>query len=371
MSWFSNLDITVLEYLSKLQKEGSEFSFNPSQKSVTESGKKLNLGFSCYALKILKLIGSVDKFSDDKIENWANYINSYQKFDSYSNKNSFIDHEYINLFRSQNIISNYTYPIKYISNFFLGTDYKSNNLKIENYIRAETKQSISTLYEINKPNQVLYKEFPKKESEINNFLEGLNWNYPWSSGGQFSAICVFLKTQLENENFERLRDTVIEFTNKTVNTEDGLYYKGNKQNEYELINGAMKVLTGLDWINAEIHYPEKIIDFCLNSKISNRGCDMVDVVYVLYRCSKETNHKKKEILNFCENILTMIKAHFSLSEGGFSYFQNQNQTHYYDVKIANEEHQADIHGTLLCVWAIVMIMDLSELDYFNYSILKP
>ena len=62
MSWIANLDTTVLEYLSKLQKEGSEFSFNPSQNSVTTEGKNLNLGFSCYALKILKLIGSVDKF---------------------------------------------------------------------------------------------------------------------------------------------------------------------------------------------------------------------------------------------------------------------------------------------------------------------
>ena len=67
----------------------------------------------------------------------------------------------------------------------------------------------------------------------------------------------------------------------------------------------------------------------------------------------------------------MIKTHFSLSEGGFSYFQDQNQTHYYDVKIANEKNQADIHGTLLCMWAIVMIMELSDLDYFTYSVLKP
>ena len=25
----------------------------------------------------------------------------------------------------------------------------------------------------------------------------------------------------------------------------------------------MKVITGLDWIEKPIHYPEKIIDFCL------------------------------------------------------------------------------------------------------------
>ena len=53
--------------------------------------------------------------------------------------------------------------------------------------------------------------------------------------------------------------------------------------QIEVINGAMKVITGLDWINHEIHYPEKLIDFCLNTK-PQTGCDLVDIVYVLYKC---------------------------------------------------------------------------------------
>ena len=58
----------------------------------------------------------------------------------------------------------------------------------------------------------------------------------------------------------------------------------------------MKVITGLDWIDEEIHYPERLIDLCLNIDPSQEGCDLVDIVYVLYKCSNQTNYKKKEII---------------------------------------------------------------------------
>ena len=94
------------------------------------------------------------------------------------------------------------------------------------------------------------------------------------------------------------------------------------------------------------------------------------VVYVLYRCSNETDYKKKEVIKFFENVLFVIKSHLN-DDGGFSYFKEKNQTHYYDVKFAEYKNQSDIHGTLLCLWAIVMIMSLTQKNYFEYNILKP
>ena len=53
-----------------------------------------------------------------------------------------------------------------------------------------------------------------------------------------------------------------------------LYNKKSKQrwsllhwdqpSKAQTVNGAMKVITGLDWIDEEIHYPERLIDLCLN-----------------------------------------------------------------------------------------------------------
>ena len=45
-----------------------------------------------------------------------------------------------------------------------------------------------------------------------------------------------------------------------------------KPNNTELINGAMKMLTGFDWFDMEIHYPEKLIDICLSISPQSEGC---------------------------------------------------------------------------------------------------
>ena len=64
----------------------------------------------------------------------------------------------------------------------------------------------------------------------------------------------------------------------------------------------MKIITGLDWINYEIHFPEKVIDQCLKISVNSEGCDIVDIVYVLYKCSLITDYKK-DIDNYFENVL--------------------------------------------------------------------
>ena len=38
-----------------------------------------------------------------------------------------------------------------------------------------------------------------------------------------------------------------------------------------------------------------LIDTCLNIKLDGYGCDIVDVVYVLYMCSKITLIEEKDI----------------------------------------------------------------------------
>ena len=134
-------------------------------------------------------------------------------------------------------------------NKFLNTDYKTNQTKIENYIRAETKQSVSTLFEINRINEKKISTLPLSSFEINGFLNSLNWSYPWNSGAQYSALCVFAKTQLNEKNFEDASNALENFCNNLVNKENGLYYQGRFTTSNEVINGAMKIITGLDWLN--------------------------------------------------------------------------------------------------------------------------
>jgi hypothetical protein len=151
----------------------------------------------------------------------------------------------------------------------------------------------------------------------------------------------------------------------------GLYFKGNQKNKRELVNGAMKMITGFSWIDGPIHYPDKIIDFCLNEKVNNEGCDLVDIVYVLYECSALTNYRKKDIIKYLTSLISTIKDHYFQDIGGFSYFLDKSQTHYYGVKITEGRNTPDLHGTLLLVWAISMILEMIEYEKVSLNILKP
>ena len=49
--------------------------------------------------------------------------------------------------------------------------------------------------------------------------------------------------------------------------------------------------------------------------------------------------------------------HYIKGDGGFSYFIEKSQTHYYGVKISNGLPRADFHGTTLLIWALSLIDD--------------
>jgi len=133
----------------------------------------------------------------------------------------------------------------------------------------------------------------------------------------------------------------------------------------------MKVITGLDWINEPIHYPEKLIDLALKVNPDSEGCDLVDIVYVLFKCSEQTNYRKKDIISYLNNLIDEIYFHYKEEEGGFSYFINKSQTHYYGVQITSGLNVADIHGTILLTWALSMIYNIQEEESVNWKILKP
>ena len=56
---------------------------------------------------------------------------------------------------------------------------------------------------------------------------------------------------------------------------------------------------------------------------------------------------------------------------GFSYFQNKSQDTYYGVPITSGKKVPDIHGTLLCTWALIMALDINEKLNSKYKIIKP
>ena len=90
----------------------------------------------------------------------------------------------------------------------------------------------------------------------------------------------------------------------------------------QIINGAMKVITGLDWLEKKFIILN-LIDFCLDNKPVQEGCDIVDFVYTLYMCSKQTDYKKKEINDLFLDITKDIFSLYFKEEGGFFIFSRQ------------------------------------------------
>ena len=107
--------------------------------------------------------------------------------------------------------------------------------------------------------------------------------------------------------------------------------------------------------------PFSVIDYCLNQEPNNEGCDLVDIVYVL-NVGKQTEYKKAEIIKYLNFVESLIMKHFIEDDGGFSYFLEKSQTHYYGVKISEGLAKADIHGTTLLIWALSLIDNFRTID---------
>jgi hypothetical protein len=365
LSLFNEIPSMSIDYFESLRIDKS-FNFLPTTTGSTHIGRKINMGYNCYAIKLYKITNNWQKIGNENRNEWINFLLDYQNSSEGAYKNYFIDSEVTKYFNnpfSTYSLKNYlkTGLSKLPNRYF---EPKQNH--IFKTINADNKQVISTLKEVKvdileTPN-LNFNGFDNAEDYLNSY----NWNEPWDAGAQFSSLSVY------SEIFESdLNQILYEFISIKLDTETGSYFQGKPENSRQIINGAMKVISGLDWLNRDIHLPEKLIDFCLNNKPEFEGCDLVDYVYVLYKCSLQSTHRRKEIRNAMLEVLDYLKLLYHPEEKGFSYFINKSQQYYYGINISSGKDCADIHGTILSVWAIVMILETLEENIYKYRTIKP
>ena len=368
-AWELDLKQNIEQFLNSLQSKSNFFKFSPALDGVTNSGENLSLGFSCYALKCFYMLGLWEKIDKNIQNEWSNYINSYQKSIKGLPSNSYIDLPIVNFYNSSfNKFSLKNFVKKILNNLEISSK-RTTEEQFVDTIKAETKQAISTLYQVGFVNNKKYNDFPQTKESINDYLDSLNWEKPWNAGAQFSALCVFTATQLEDELKERNELILYTYLDRVLNNKSGFYHISNKINQKEKINGAMKVITGLDWINKPIHNPEKIIDYCLSIEPEADGCDIVDLVYVMYKSTIQSSYREKDVGEFFTKIKSIIKKNYHSNIGAFSYFEGKSQLEYYGLKISKGLNTPDIHGTTLLLWAMTMIYDFQGIDQFN--VIKP
>jgi hypothetical protein len=367
--WDSNLKTDIQKFLNSLRDETNKNHYFPVSKGKTYSGQKLSLGFSCYAIKCFYMLDLWDEFDHSEKKEWIDYINSFQANIKNLPDNSYVDPVifafYTSFLRKISLKNN----LKLIMNKFLNLNKRTYRDLYTDSIRAETKQAIATLSEVGFSNKKKYLDFPSSEKNIIKYLDSLDWSKPWNAGAQYAAICVFNATQLKKNVASTNFEVLYTYLDNVLNTDSGLYHSNTEIKLNEKINGTMKVITGLDWINRPIHLPNEIIDFCLSIEPESDGCDIVDLVYVLYKSCKQTNYKVKEVQTYFEEIKKTISLNFYKSSGGFSYGKKKSQTSYYGLKISKGYDFPDLHGTTLLLWALTMIYDLNGSS--SYNILKP
>lgn len=366
--WADGLKQGVIGFIDSLADPNQPGGFKPCRRGATADGRKLSLGFSCLALKVYYTLGAWEQASASKRAAWLEFINSFQSpSDSVGSEfpsGSFLDPALITALkrgpRGWGLVRR-----------LLGRTAPPAPLSATIY--AETKQALATLAEVDARPRHPYTGFPQTRDELKAWLQAQPWETPWAAGGRSAAITVFTVTQapklLGREKASDLVQELRGFFGELADPASGAYFRGPTPPRGQIINGAMKVLTALDWLGEPVHHPERLIDTCLQELPSSEGCHLVDWIYVLYRSLKYTDHRRGQAAGECLRALEMIREHH-LPDGGFSYYLGRSQTNYYGVEIAKGSNESDIHGTCLLVWALAMLLQLVGHDA-GWRVIKP
>ena len=253
---------------------------------------------------------------------------------------------------------------------------RGNLTWLEAAVLAETKQSIATLAQVGVSATHHYGGLPATVEEVKTFVRRLDWRRPWGAGGRASGMMTLLVIEggrsMDGSSLEALLKACVAFFDSLVDAATGTYFSpGTVASSHgEMINGAMKVLTALDWLGAPIHLPERLIDTCLSGKPVPSGCHLVDAVYVLYRCLQQTQYRKPDIQSYCIKVLEMVREHHN-DDGGFSYSVGKSQTDYYRLPISQGRAESDIHATCLLTWALAMLFQIIGYEKIVWKVIKP
>jgi hypothetical protein len=364
IQWLRSLREPLLNFVGSLQSD-TPGRYHPAAEGLTNVGQDVSLPYSTWALKIHRLLDS----SPDDLPVWLAYIQSFQVTGNplhlRTGANAFIDQALTDRVRIQ------TRRLQRWRDQLLPPPQMT---RLEAVVSAETKQAIATLAEFGMQTQIPYQGFPSTESRLNRYLNSLDWSQPWAAGAHVATLAVFYRTEaprfLPPARVQSLLTLCNDFLRNLIDSESGAYFQGHRPNYGELVNGAMKVLTALDWLETPVHAPEKLIDTVLSAIPASEGCHLVDAVYVLYRCWQVTDYRRRDIQAYMVNLLPTMQAHFNPLDGGFSYYMPPQPHTLHGMRMIQGRPVSDLHGTLLLTWAASLILHMLDAAE-GWSLIKP
>lgn len=359
-AWLRERGTKALRFLDSL-RSGGPGRYAPCLQGATDVGREMGLGWSCFALKLHHMLGAWENAPASEREAWLGFIRGFQRTDD--REGAFIDPPEI-AFLERRTLRDHVWKL-------LGRGKPKDFAR--SIVLAETKQAIATLAEVGAEPSQPFHGFPLTPDEVRAWLEAKDWSRPWGAGGQSAGLVVFLKTQapllLSQQHVDEMLDACRDFYAGLADRETGAYFRGPRPRHGELINGAMKVLMALDWLDVRPHFPERLVATCISQPPTADGCHLVDAIYVLHQ-SLAPGGVDVRVRGFCAHVLEMIKAH-ARDDGGFSFYAKRAQTNYYGVPVSRGLEEGDIQGTCLLVWALAMIWRLLAPETAEWKIIRP
>jgi hypothetical protein len=361
LDWLASLSASVPAYLDRLQVDGQTGRYLPCERGATAIGREVALGFSCFALKLQHMLGRWTEQPLGEREAWLDFIRGFQLPESRGG--AFFDFPEIEFLEKKTT---------WRERFWKAIGRGRPKDFAHSIVLAETKQALATLAEIGAEPRIPFRGFPTTPEGVRAFFEGKDWSRPWGAGGQSAGLVVFLKTQapalIAPRDVEELLDICRDFYAGLADAESGAYFRGRRPAQGELINGAMKVLMALEWLEVKPHYAEKLIQTCLAHPPSSDGCHLVDAVYVLHQslCGEPSG----KVRAYCAHVFEMIRRH-AHDDGGFSFYNGKAQNNYYGVPISRGLDESDIHGTCLLTWALAMLWKMLSPETAAWKTIRP
>jgi len=321
--------------------------------------ERTGLAASSLALKTLVMLGGWDRMTAATRDAWVDRIRRFQVTRRSRFEGAFVDKAFIWRTLADSVLRRTRLCPPAVWRH------------VVELIRAESRQSKSALVEVgvetpNPPPGLLWSE------DVGAFSQRLDWTRPWGAGAQFSSLLFFASHGLRDdpEAFERFQDKAATVLESVRDPETGSWHRGSPSPE-QVINGAMKVLTGLAWTDIPIPEPERLTDYCLAHPPEEHGCSMTDRVYVLQRCGAVTDHRRDEVRADAEAFIEAARP-FYHEGGGFRYFPKGSQTVYYGARITDGRKMPDVHGTCLFVWGLALATDILDVrENLGWRTMRP
>ena len=373
--FISRLERDVESFMAGLKKTDAPGRYFSCASGQTRHGARFELGTSCFALKIFYTFGWWKLLSNDEQKEWIRYIESFvlsEKTDYSLFIGAYADKTLLNYLSTPSLSRSITSArLSPLHKLYKIKVFKHDDKAIEAAVLAETKQVLAACHDLESKVECKFNNFPRSSAEINRKLLSQDWSMPWAAGGLAACQAVFVSVlERDPQVRSQAQQAMSEFYDSIADPKTGGYFLGVRPNQRMLVNGAMKVLTALDWLGATIHYPERLIDRVLEGLPSSKGCDLVDAVYVLYQCSLVSHYRHQDVKVFLTNCLKLIEGHRQ-RDGGFSYSKHKAQKWYYGMPISKGYREGDMHGTVLLIWALSMIIKVIEPDRFDWKIIRP